>query len=265
VIFLKTPAEIDAIAEAGFLLAALFDYLEDCVRPGISTGRLDTFAEEFIRSHPHAAPAFKGLYGFPASICASVNDEVVHGIPGPRVLHEGEIISIDAGVQLDGWYADAARTYAVGQIDDDAERLLRVTWQALQQGIDHAIAGHHMGDIGHAIQQTAEEAGFSVVRDLVGHGIGRGPHEEPQVPNFGLPHRGIRLQAGLVLAIEPMLNEGTAAVRTLEDRWTVVTADRRRSAHFEQTVAITASGPRVLTASPGHQRSAAAQRGGLDS
>jgi methionyl aminopeptidase len=250
VIVLKSQAEIDAMAEAGAVLARLFELLVDQVRPGVSTRALDAWAEEFIRSHPGAEPAFKGLYGFPASICASVDNEVVHGIPGRRVLTEGQIVSLDAGVRLDGWYADAARTYAVGEIDEPARRLIDVTWSALLNGIEQALPGNRLGDVGHAIQHTAEAAGFSVVRDLVGHGIGREPHEEPQVPNFGRPHRGLRLQPGLVLAIEPMINEGFPAVRTLEDRWTVVTADRRRSAHFEQTVAITAQGPRVLTAVP---------------
>lgn len=247
-IHLKNPAEIEAIAEAGRILARLFDHLAEHVRPGVRTRDLDRVAEAFIREHPGAEPAFKGLYGFPANICVSVEDEVVHGIPDDRVLRDGEIVSVDVGVKLDGWYADAARTYPVGEIDEVAARLIETTRLALERGIAQAIPGKHLGDIGHAIQQTAESAGFSVVRDLVGHGIGREPHEDPQVPNWGRPSRGLRLQPGLVIAIEPMVNEGRAAVRTLADEWTVVTADRKRSAHFEETVAITADGPRVLTA-----------------
>jgi methionyl aminopeptidase len=249
VIRLKTLAEIEAIARSGAVLAGLFAALPQQIRPGTTTADLDRFAEEFIRSHPGAEPAFKGLYGFPANICTSVNHEVVHGIPSRRcVLKEGDIISVDVGVKLDGWYADAAVTYAVGEIDEEARRLLTVTEEALRLGIAQAVVGNRLGDIGSAIQQHAEAAGYSVVRDLVGHGIGRAPHEEPQVPNFGRPGRGLRLQPGLVLAIEPMVNEGTAEVRTLADRWTVVTADRKRSAHFEHTVAVLESGPRILTA-----------------
>jgi methionyl aminopeptidase len=188
------------------------------------------------------------LYGFPASLCISTNHEVVHGIPKrSRVLKEGDIVSVDAGVRLNGWFADAAVTYPVGDVDPDAARLLDVTRVSLQQGIASALVGNRLGDVGHAVQKTAEAAGFSVVRDLVGHGIGRGPHEEPQVPNYGQPGKGLKLQAGLVLAIEPMINEGGSTVRTLPDRWTVVTADRRRSAHFEHTVAVTEDGPRILT------------------
>lgn len=248
-IVLKSAAEIDAIARAGRILGALHRELEDRVRPGVSTGGLDTFAEEFIRSHDGAEPAFKGLYGFPASLCTSVNEEVVHGIPSiGRVLKEGDVVSVDAGVKLDGWYADAARTFGVGVIDDETERLLRVTRASLDAGIEQARAGNRLGDIGHAIQTIAEAAGFGVVRDLVGHGLGREPHEEPQVPNFGRPGRGLRLQKGLVLAIEPMVNAGGIGVRTLADRWTVVSADGSRSAHFEETVAVTDTGARVLTA-----------------
>jgi len=252
VIPLKTPAEIEAIGRAGAILARLFETLPAEIRPGRSTAELDAFADEFIRSHAGATPSFKGLYGFPASVCISVNDEVVHGIPSPRrILAEGDIVSVDAGVELDGWFADAARTFAVGAIDEDARRLLAITEAALYQGIAQARPGNRLGDIGAVIQRTAEAAGFSVVRDLVGHGIGRKPHEPPQVPNFGRPGHGLRLQPGLVLAIEPMINEGSPAVETLADRWTVVTADGRRSAHFEHTVAITPAGPRILTAPAG--------------
>ena len=246
---IKSPAEIDAIAAAGDILARLLQLLEGEVAAGKSTLDLDRFGEEFIRSHRGAEPAFKGLYGFPASLCISVNQEVVHGIPKRnRVLREGDLVSLDAGVKLDGWFADAAVTYPVGKVDQPAARLLEVTQSALERAIEQAQAGNRLGDIGHAVQKTAEKAGFTVVRELVGHGIGREPHEEPQVPNYGQPGKGMRLQAGLVLAIEPMVNEGVAAVRTLSDRWTVVTADSRRSAHFEHTVAITENGPRILTA-----------------
>lgn len=238
-IHLKTATEIEAIARAGEIIARLFDALPAEVRPGVTTGAIDAFSEAFIRDHRGAEPAFKGLYGFPASVCASVNDEVVHGIPDPgRRLVEGDIVTVDVGVRLEGWYADAAITLPVGAIDAQARRLLDVTRDALRRGIAQACPGNNLGDIGHAIQDAAEGAGFAVVRDLVGHGIGRGPHEEPQVPNFGRPGRGLRLQPGLVLAIEPMINEGRAPVRTRADRWTVVTLDRKRSAHFEHTVAV---------------------------
>lgn len=247
-IALKTASEIDAIAAAGDVLARLFDALEPRVVPGVTTADLDRFAEEFIRSHPGATPAFKGLYGFPATLCVSVNEEVVHGIPSRRrTLRDGDVVSIDAGVKLDGWYADRAMTYPVGEIDEEARRLLEVTQAALRAGIERARPGLHVGDIGAAVQSLAEAAGFGVVRELVGHGVGRGPHEEPQVPNFGRAGRGLALLPGLVIAIEPMINEGTHAVRTMPDRWTVVTADRKRSAHFEHTVAVTDAGPRILT------------------
>jgi methionyl aminopeptidase len=248
VIALKTPSEIDAIAVAGDVLARVFDALAPRVTPGVSTADLDRFAEEFIRSHPGAIPAFKGLYGFPATLCVSLNEEVVHGIPSlRRVLRDGDIVSIDAGVKLDGWYADRAMTYPVGRVDEAGQRLLQVTCDALGAGIDQARLGHHLGDIGNAVQAIAEGAGYGVVRELVGHGVGRGPHEEPQVPNFGRAGRGLALREGLVIAIEPMITEGTYAVRTLPDRWTVVTADRKRSAHFEHTIAVTGNGPRILT------------------
>jgi methionyl aminopeptidase len=247
-IALKSAAEIDRIAQAGAILAQLFDAIVGQVRAGVATSALDRFAEEFIRSFPGAEPSFKGLYGFPASLCTSINEEVVHGIPSPqRILHDGDIVSIDAGVRLDGWCADRAITVPVGRVTERVAGLLDVTRAALAAGIGQAQPGGRLGDIGAAIQNVAEAAGFSVVRELVGHGVGREPHEEPQVPNFGRRGTGLRLLAGLVLAIEPMVNEGGPAVRTLADRWTVVTADRGRSAHFEHTVAVTESGPRVLT------------------
>jgi methionyl aminopeptidase len=248
VIQIKTPDEIVAIERAGAILAALFKAIEPKVEPGTNTADLDAFAEEFITGHHGATPAFKGLYGFPASLCTSINYEVVHGIPSAkRVLETGDIISIDAGVQLEGWFADAAVTFPVGAVDGPTQTLLRTTQAALRAGIGEAVTGKRLGDIGYAVQEAAEKEGFSVVRDLVGHGIGREPHEEPQVPNFGRPGKGLVLQPGMVLAIEPMVNAGSAAVRTLADRWTVVTVDKKRSAHFEHTVAITENGPRVLT------------------
>jgi methionyl aminopeptidase len=250
VIALRTAGEIDAIAAAGTILGKLHEELGHHVAPGIATSELDRMAEEYIRAHAGAEPAFKGLYGFPASLCISINEEVVHGIPSPRkFLREGDIVSIDAGVKLDGWFADAAQTHTVGAVDPAARRLVDVTRSALSAGINEARAGRRLGDIGHAVQTAAESAGFSVVRALVGHGIGRDPHEEPQVPNFGRRGRGLELRPGLILAIEPMINEGAPGVLTLEDKWTVVTLDRKRSAHFEHTVAVTANGPRVLTAS----------------
>lgn len=247
---LKTPDEIEAIARAGAIIGRLFAELPGRVVPGVSTGEIDDFAAEFIRAHDRATPAFKGLYGFPRSVCISVNEEVVHGIPkADRVLGEGDIVSIDVGVKLEGWYADAAVTLPVGTVDPETRRLLDVAEASLYQGIQEARSGRRLGDVGHAIQSTAEEAGFSVVRDLVGHGLGRQLHEEPQVPNFGRPGRGLALRPGLVIAIEPMVNQGVPAVRTLDDKWTVVTADGLRSSHFEHTVAITEDGPRILTAS----------------
>jgi methionyl aminopeptidase len=245
---LKSPGEIDSMARAGRIIGQLFQELEERVVAGATTAALDQFAETFILDHEGATPAFKGLYGFPATICASVNHEVVHGIPSRyRQLAEGDIVSIDVGVKLDGWFADSARTIPVGQVDPETRSLLDVTREALALGIEQARPGNRLGDIGHAVQTHAEAAGFSVVRELVGHGIGREPHEDPQVPNFGRAGQGARLEEGLVLAIEPMVNAGVSDVRTLADRWTVITADKKRSAHFEHTVAVTANGPRILT------------------
>jgi methionyl aminopeptidase len=244
----KSPADIDAMARAGRILGALFDALRPTIQPGTTTGEIDDFAEAFIRDHQGAVPAFKGLYGFPATVCASVNHEVVHGIPSAyRKLADGDIVSVDVGVELDGWFADHAITFPVGEIHDRTRRLLDVTREALALGIEQARPGNHIGDIGHAIQVHAEAAGFSVVRELVGHGIGREPHEDPQVPNFGAVGKGPRIEEGLVIAIEPMVNLGRGEVRTLPDRWTVITTDRKLSAHFEHTVAVTASDPRILT------------------
>jgi methionyl aminopeptidase len=240
--------EIEAIARAGRILAALYRAVPERVAPGVTTADLDRFAEEFIRSHAGAEPAFKGLYGFPATLCTSVNHEVVHGIPTHRrKLAEGDVVSIDCGVKLDGYYADAANTYPVGEVAPELAQLLEKTEAALHRGIAEARPGQRLGDLGAAIQEVADEAGYGVVRELVGHGVGRKPHEEPQVPNYGKAGKGLKLVEGLVLAIEPMFNLGVAGVRTLPDRWTVVTADRKVSAHFEHTVAVTANGPRILT------------------
>jgi methionyl aminopeptidase len=248
VIHLKSAAEIDTIARAGAILAELYRRLPAEVRPGVSTADLDRWAEAFIRSHEGAEPAFKGLYGFPATLCTSVNHEVVHGIPSPRrVLQEGDVVSVDCGVKLDGFYADAAVTIPIPPVEAEVEALLERTQAALQRGIDEARPGNRLGDVGAAIQAVADERRYGVVRELVGHGVGRSPHEEPQVPNFGTRGKGLKLLEGMVLAIEPMFNLGSAGVRTLPDRWTVVTADRKVSAHFEHTVAVTAEGPRILT------------------
>jgi methionyl aminopeptidase len=249
VIQLKSQREIEIMAAGGRILADTVKLMEQSVKPGMTTAQLDAIAEDFIRSHPGAVPSFKGLYNFPASICSSINNEIVHGIPSKkRMLNEGDVVSIDVGVQFEGYHTDSATTVAVGKVSEESERLLRVTREALDAGVQAARPGNHLGDIGAAVQEIVERAGFSVVRDLVGHGIGTGFHEEPQVPNYGKPKRGIRLVPGLTIAIEPMVNIGKPGIRTMPDRWTVVTLDGTRSAHFEHTVAITEGGPRVLTA-----------------
>ena len=245
---LKSPREIETMAAGGKILAATHGEMRKAIRPGVSTADLDRIAESFIRSHDGASPSFKGLYGFPASICASVNEEIVHGIPSPRrVLKDGDIISVDIGVYYGGLHTDSARTYGVGTVDEATKNLLRVTEESLEAGIAEAREGNHVGDIGAAIEAHVKKGGFVVVRDLVGHGVGQSMHEEPQVPNHGKPKRGAKLAAGLTIAIEPMVNAGSAETRTLPDKWTVVTMDGARSAHFEHTVAVTESGPRVLT------------------
>ncbi len=236
------------MARGGVILHATLQELRAAVHPGVSTLELDTICEAFIRRHPGAEPAFKGLYGFPGSACISINEEIVHGIPSrKRILNSGDIVTLDVGVKLEGMYSDSAITVPVGPIDDLTAQLLDVTQRALAVGIAAATVDNHIGDIGAAIQTLVEAEGFSIVRELVGHGIGYSLHEEVQIPNYGKPKRGKKLQAGLTIAIEPMVNVGTAKTRTLSDKWTVVTADGKRSAHFEHTVAITEHGPRILT------------------
>jgi len=245
---LKSEREIEIMARAGAIVHGTLALMRTLAKPGVSTEDLDRAAEAFIRGHKGAKPSFKGLYGFPKTLCTSINEEIVHGIPSSRrVLREGNIVSVDVGVQLEGLHADSATTIPVGTISPEAARLLAVTEEALRAGLDQARLGNQVGDIGHAVQQIAEAAGFGVVRELVGHGIGARFHEEPQVPNFGLPKRGPRLKEGMTIAIEPMITAGDYATRTLSDRWTVVTADGSLAAHFEHTVAITSSGPRILT------------------
>jgi methionyl aminopeptidase len=254
---IKSPREIEVMAEGGRILAAALELLRAETRAGRSTAELDEVAEEFIRSHDGAVPSFKGLYGFPGSICTSINNEIVHGIPSrKRVLHEGDIVSLDVGVKYQGMFTDAAATVGVGEIPEESRRLLDVTQRALEAGIAAATVDNHVGDIGAAVQGVVEAAGFTVVRELVGHGVGFAPHEDLQVPNYGKPKRGKRLVPGLTIAIEPMVNAGSPATRTMPDKWTVVTADASRSAHFEHTVAITEQGPRVLTAATSAQRPA---------
>ncbi len=247
-IHLRTPDEIDAIAEAGAIVGGFFEAVRAKVVPGVSTKALDRFCEEYITSHSGAVPAFKGLYGFPGSACISINEEVVHGIPSERrILREGDIVSVDVGVRMDGWYTDSARTFPVGEIGPDAQALVDVTRRALGSAVGAAVRGNNVGDIGAAVIGTLGSQPYGIIRDLVGHGIGRDLHEEPQVPNVGRAGHGPLLREGMVLAIEPMISAGTPDIKTLDDGWTVVTTDGSLSAHFEQTIAITAKGPRILT------------------
>lgn len=246
----KTDREIEIMREAGRIVAEVLDLLGRKIEPGITTAELDRVAEEFIRSQG-AEPAFKGYRmggnTFPASICTSIDDVVVHGIPSDRRLIEGEIISIDVGTHKNGYYGDGARTFAVGAIDESKKKLMDVTISALQAGIEKAKTGNHLGDISAAVQTIVEQKGFSVVRDMVGHGIGRRMHEDPQVHNFGTAGTGMILKKGLVLAIEPMVNAGGYKINFKPDGWTTVTADGSPSAHFEHTVAVTDNGPDILT------------------
>jgi methionyl aminopeptidase len=245
-IILKSQEEINKMAEACLIVAKTLDYLKDMVNPGITTREIERFADDYISSN-NAVSAFKGYRGYPASICTSVNNEVIHGIPSHRVLEEGDILGIDLGVYKDGFYGDAAHTFPVGKIYKDAERLLKVTEESLYLGISNAREGNRISDISCAIQNHAESNGFSVVRAFVGHGIGRNLHEDPQIPNFGMPGRGPRLRAGMTLAIEPMVNEGGHEVVILDDEWTAVTMDGGLSAHFEHTILVTSDEPKILT------------------
>jgi methionyl aminopeptidase len=243
----KSAAEIEQMAEAGDVVARTHELLREHIRPGVTTAELDAIAEEFIRSYG-GVPTFKGYRGYPASICTSPNDMIVHGIPGPYELADGDILSVDVGVTLGGFVADSGWTYAVGDASEEAERLLQVCEAALAAGIEQARAGNRVGDISAAVQRVVEEAGFSVVRALVGHGVGRQMHEEPQIPNYGRPATGPLLLEGMTLAIEPMINAGGPEIFMAEDEWSILSADGSLSAHFEHTVAVTAEGPRILTA-----------------
>ncbi len=250
----KSPSEIKQMALAGELSAQVLREVGARVEPGVSTAALDRFAEQFIRKHG-GKPAFKGYGGFPGSICASVNDQIVHGIPHKSViLQEGDILSVDTGAIVGGWVGDNAWTFPVGTISAEKQRLLDITEQCMWAGIEAARPGNRLGDIGHAIQSIAEHAGYSVVREYVGHGIGRSMHEDPNVPNYGHRHMGIKLEEGMVLAIEPMINMGTRKTRIGDDGWLVSTLDGKPSAHFEKTVAITKDGPVVLTTEPHFKR-----------
>lgn len=243
---IKSARDLELMRRSGEILRDCFLELEKLVVPGVETAELDRVAEEFIRSRG-AEPAFKGYHGYPATICASVNEQVVHGIPGDRRLETGDIIGIDMGAVREGFYSDATRSFPVGEIGEEPKRLMRVTKEALDLAIDKARPGNHLSDLSHAVQMHAEQHGYSVVRVLVGHGIGRRLHEEPQIPNFGPPGQGPVLEAGMVLAIEPMVNVGTYEVLTRKDNWTYVTVDGSLSCHFEDTVAVTNDGPDILT------------------
>ncbi len=245
-IIIKNKDEIEIMRRAGKVVADSLDLVEKHIKPGITTAEIDKIVEDFILSQD-AIPGFKNYNGFPASICISINDEVVHGIPGSKVLNEGDIVSVDIGSIVDGFYGDSARTFAIGEISEEKRTLMETTQKSLFAGIDKARKGNKLGDISASVQEVAEIGGYGVVRDLVGHGIGRNMHEEPQVPNFGLPTDGPVLEVGMVLAIEPMINMGTYEVKTLKDKWTIVTADGQPSAHYEHTVAITDGEPDILS------------------
>jgi len=245
-IIIKSDREIDYMKKAGKIVGETLALLQESIKPGITTGELDRIAEEYIKRN-NSTPSFKGYYGFPASICTSINEEVVHGIPGTTVLKEGDIISIDCGANYNGYHGDAARTFAVGEISKEAENLINVTRESFFKGFEKAIIGNRLTDISSAIQEYAERRGYSVVRDYVGHGIGTKMHEDPEVPNYGRPGRGPKLMNGMVLAIEPMINIGDYQVETQSNDWTVVTKDGTLSAHYENTVAILSNGPEILT------------------
>jgi methionyl aminopeptidase len=245
-IILKSPEEAEKIAQSCLIVAKTLDYLKNMIKPGITTRMIERYADQYIRSH-EAVPAFNGYRGYPASICASVNNEIIHGIPSNRALEEGDILGVDVGVFKDGFYGDGAYTFPVGKIRAETERLLRVTEESMYKGIENAKPDNRVSDISHSVQAHVESNGFSVVRAFVGHGIGRELHEDPQIPNFGRPGRGPRLQPGMTLAIEPMVNEGGHEVVILEDGWTAVTLDGKLSAHFEHTILVTSGEPRILT------------------
>ncbi|TCS94165.1 type I methionyl aminopeptidase [Hazenella coriacea] len=245
-IILKSANELERMRQAGKIVYLTHQELKKAIHPGVTTKELDRIAERMIKKYG-ATPSFKGYNGFPGSICTSVNEELVHGIPGNRKLSEGDIISIDIGACYEGYHGDSAWTYPVGKVSPEAERLLKVTEASLYKGLEQAKPGVRMGDIAHAIQAVAEEAGFSIVREYVGHGVGQSLHEPPSVPNYGVPGKGLRLKQGMTLAIEPMVNAGKRFVRTLDDDWTVVTTDGSLCAHFEHTVAITDEGHEILT------------------
>ena len=251
----KSPAEIDQMAAAGVIHSKVMDLMARKVRPGVTTQELDEAAEKLIRAHG-ATPAFKGYRGFPGSICTSPNHMVVHGIPGRFRLQRGDILSVDVGVVKDGWVVDGARTFAVGDVTPVAAKLLDVTHASLMAAVEQCCPGQRLGDIGHAVQTVVEDAGFSVVRSLVGHGIGRSMHEEPQIPNYGVPGKGIPLEEGMVLAVEPMTTAGRHMVRMGDDGWAIYSQDGSLAAHFEFTIAVTAAGPRILT--PWHEGAAVA-------
>ncbi|MGL5511782.1 MAG: type I methionyl aminopeptidase [Sporomusa sp.] len=245
-IILKSQRELNYLRDAGQIVAETLSEVKKAVKPDVTTLELDRIAEQYIKSKG-AVPAFKGYHGFPGNICTSVNEEVVHGIPGLKRLETGDNVSIDIGAVINGYCGDAAITVPVGAVDAEVEKLIEVTEQSLYKGIEKAMVGNRLSDISHSIQTYVEKHGFGVVRDFVGHGIGRNLHEDPQIPNYGLPGRGPRLKPGMTLAIEPMINAGTHEVKTLKDNWTVVTVDGKRSAHFEHTIAITDDGPEILT------------------
>jgi len=245
-IILKSADEIAHMRVAGRIVSGCLDLASKLLKPGVTTGQVDRQVEEYIRSEG-AIPSFKGYMDYPATACISVNEEVVHGIPGDRTLKEGDIVGFDIGAIWEGYHGDAARTFAIGEISEEARKLMQVTRESLQRGLEQVVDGNRIGDIGHAIQEHAEKHGYGVVKSLVGHGIGQSLHEKPQVPNYGKAGKGIRLRTGMVLAIEPMLNAGSAEVYTKRDQWTIVTVDGKLSAHYEQTIAITEQGPEILT------------------
>jgi len=245
-IYIRNSGEIEKLRKSARIVAEILNRIESRIQPGVSTEELDREIEEYILSKD-ARPAFKGFRGFPASTCISLNDEVVHGIPDKRKLETGDIVSVDVGVELNGYYGDAAKTFAVGDVSDDKKRLMKITQESLSAGIEAAKEGNRLSDISHAIQTHVETAGFSVVRDLVGHGIGKQMHEEPQIPNYGEPNRGPRLKTGMVFAIEPMVNMGRFEVKTLSDNWTVATLDGLPSAHFEHDIVVNGEQAEILS------------------